>query len=699
MASVTPFARRWAAALSGAAPTSAAGPDLAVELRGSAARVVEAVRTGDADPALGREIGAALIACGHRIGAVIGPTVQALVTSFADEDPDRVGAVAAAVAEGVSAAQREHLLGEQEDMQRAAVAAVRVAVAEQRISQARFGALFAQAAVGIGIVDEQGRVLEANLAWADMMGYPVEEMRGRPMHALVQPGSDPAALLRFRELLTGGRDQFRLEFTHEDRNHRRLELDLSVSRVRTPEGDPDFLVGVAVDVTDRRRLQDRLWHEARHDPLTQLPNRTLFFERLEEWLAEVDDQGQVGMCYIDLDGFKNVNDSLGHETGDLLLVRVAERLTAAVAGPTTVLARLGGDEFGLICRPADPPTVDGLAGRVLAALVEPITLAGRELSVSASVGVVDTSTAGAATDVLMRAADISLYQAKALGRGRWERHDPLHNARQVTRHTLATEMSAALARGEFLLQYQPLVSLPDGAVRRAEALVRWQHPRLGLLQADAFVPLAEDSDLIVPLGRWVLESACRQAGEWYRRFPGAGVGINVNVSVHQLRHPGLADEVHGMLARSGLPPHLLHLELTESAVLGDAHGPLDALVDLAVAGVGLAIDDFGTGYSNLAHLGRLPFSELKLAGSFLAATPRRDRANAMIIPAVISLAHSLGLTVTAEGVETAQQADRLRALDCDTGQGWYFGRPGSAPDFTRILASARHVGSGDVEAS
>jgi EAL domain-containing protein (putative c-di-GMP-specific phosphodiesterase class I) len=356
---------------------------------------------------------------------------------------------------------------------------------------------------------------------------------------------------------------------------------------------------------------------------------------------------------------------------------------------------LGGDEFGVICRPVESTEQGALAERILAGVAEPITLDGRELTVSASVGVVDTSTAGAATDVLMRAADISLYMAKARGRGRWERHDPLHNARQVARHTLATEMAAALAHGEFLLEYQPLVSLQDGEVRRVEALLRWRHPRLGLLQTDDFVPIAEDNDLITPLGLWVLQDASRQASEWYRRFPEAGVGVNVNVSVRQLRDPSFADEVRTVLAGSGLPPQLLHLELTESAVLGDAHGPLDVLEDVAAAGVRLAIDDFGTGYSNLAHLGRLPVSELKLAGSFLAATPSEDQANLKIIPAVISLAHSLGLTVTAEGVETAQQANRLRALSCDQAQGWFFGRPVAAEEISRILAAARPQPSPD----
>lgn len=695
MTSITRFAGHWASALAGATPAWGPVPDLAAGLHELAAEVVEAIRTGTVDPGVGRDIGVALIARGYRTVAAIGPTVQAVITSFADEDVHRVGSVAAWIATGVATAQRELLLAEQEDMHRAAVAAVRVAEAEQRISEARFRALFTHAAVGIGVVDAHGHVLDGNRTWAAMMGYSIDEMRGRPIQALVQAGSDPVAMVRLREVLGGLRDHFRLEFTHEDRHGRRLEMDLSVSRVTTSGGEPDFVVGIAIDITDRRRLQESLWHEARHDPLTLLPNRQLFFERLEEWLAQAG-RGPVGLCYVDLDCFKSVNDSLGHEIGDQLLVRVAERLSAAVAGTGGLLARLGGDEFGVISRPADPGELGALAERILAGLAEPITLDGRELTVSASVGVVDTTTAGTATDMLMRAADISLYTAKARGRGRWESHDPLRDARQVTRHTLATEMAAALAHGEFLLEYQPLVSLQDGEVRRVEALVRWRHPRLGLLQTDDFITIAEDNDLIVPLGLSVLEDACRQADEWYRRFPDAHVGVNVNVSVRQLRDEGFADEVRAVLARTGLPPQLLHLELTESAVLGDAHGPLDVLGDIAAAGVRLAIDDFGTGYSNLSHLSRLPVSELKLAGSFLNVAPYGAQTNMKIIPAVISLAHSLGLTVTAEGVETAQQVNELRELSCDTAQGWFFARPGSAEEINRILtaAQASHTADG-----
>jgi PAS domain S-box-containing protein len=719
---VARFSRRWAAALATSGRVMGTVDEVAAALRPLTLRLALAVRDGGADGDLGRDVGATLMRHGYGSTAVIGPTVDVLLDAFVSElgagltgdaEPTgrpaavlraRAGALAAAIATGFAEITRDHALAAQEELQRAALASVRTAEAERRTSEARFRALFTQAAVGIGIIDMTGRVIDGNAAWGDQMGFSVDEMRGRHMTELVQPGSAPEAMVHFTSLLTGARDAFRLEFRHASADGRLLFLDLSVSRVRGGGSQPDFLVGVAVDVTERKRLEERLWHEARHDPLTGLPNRTLFFERLGHVLSEPVAAGKrrpVGICYIDLDGFKSINDGLGHDVGDRLLVRVAERLRAAVSAPGSLLARLGGDEFGIItdgigtppARPADGATgTPGTPGDpadqarlVLDALADPMTVDGRELTVSASVGVVDTISAGTDADALMRAADISLYQAKSRGRGRWERHDPLAAGHQVTRHALATEMAAALTRGEFFLEYQPLVSLTDGTVRRVEALVRWRHPRLGLLHPDEFVGMAEENGHITALGRWVLTTACRAGYEWYRRFPAAGIGVNVNVSVAQLHDTGLAGHVRDTLAETGLPPHLLYLELTESAVLGEEAGPVDALTGLAASGVRLVIDDFGTGYSNLVHLTRLPASELKIAGSFLKPSPGGSTANDKIVNAIVGLAHSLGLTVTAEGVETTAQADRLRALHCDTAQGWLFASPAAQDAITELI--------------
>ncbi len=694
-AAVARFARRWAQALVGddGAPDDA--PAVAAELRPLVTRLARVVGTDRPDEALARDVADVVLSRGQATAAVVGPTLLVLLDGLIDDFAGVPGwcgvevarvrgfAVAARVAEALTEAVRGRTLDAQEQMHRAALAAVRTAERDRRRSEARFRALFDQVSAGIGIISTSGLVVDGNETWARQMGHPLETMRGRSIADLVTPGSDPLALTRIRELLSGGRESFRLEFTHVHHDGRPHVLDLSVSRVHAGDGEPDFVVGVAVDVTERKRLEDRLWHESRHDPLTGLPNRTMFFECLAATLDAPDRSSRIGVCYLDLDGFKIVNDGLGHDVGDRLLVRVARRLETALAARGTLLARLGGDEFGIL--------VDGgateHAQRVLEALGAPFTVDRRELAVSASVGVVETTCADTDAQELMRAADISLYQAKARGRGRVELHDPRVDADHLSRHALATEVAAALNRGEFFLVYQPLVGLADGTVRSAEALLRWRHPQLGLVPPDRFIRMAEETGHIGVLGRWALTTACRAAQQWRRRVPDVPLGVDVNVAVGQLHDPELPAQVAGILADTGLPPELLRLELTESAVLGEAPGPRDALVELAGSGVGLVIDDFGTGYSNLAHLTRLPVSGLKVASSFVGPGTGEGRAHDKILPAVVSLAHSLGLGVTAEGVETAAQADLLRTLRCDTGQGWYLGVPMPADELVEFAAA------------
>ncbi|MDQ1288303.1 MAG: hypothetical protein QG622_1868 [Actinomycetota bacterium] len=683
---VTRFSTLWAQTLVDGGTVAGTVAEVTGELEPIALRLAGALAE-DAGTAIGHEIATALADLGYPLTEIVASTVTVLLGDavlLTGHDTGRLRALIGAVAEGLAKVASERTLAEQEERQQATLTAVRASEVNRRTTEARFLALFEQTAAGIGIATTSGYVIEGNAAWAAMLGCTPEEMRGRKVMDLVGPGGSPEVLTRYREMLAGECDQFRIEATHRSLDGRTMDLDLSISRVRGDDPAQDFVVGVAIDITERKKLQNRLWYEARHDALTGLPNRTLFLERLAGLLAGPRPPVQFGLCYLDLDSFKSVNDGLGHEVGDRLLIRVADRLREATAGSGGLLARLGGDEFGVLVEGC--ATLNQVADQVLASLVPPFVIDGRELTVSASVGVVDTVTATPEADALMQAADISLYLAKSRGRGRWERHDPRRNALQVTRATLATEMSSALARGEFFLEYQPLVSLDDGRVRRVEALVRWRHPRLGLLQPDEFIEIAEESGHIVPLGGWVLRTACQQAHEWHHRFPDAEVGVNVNVAVGQLYDPHLLDYVRDTLEETDLPSRLLHLELTESAVLGDTHGPLTVLTGLAATGVRFAIDDFGTGYSNLVRLGRLPACELKIAGSFLQRTPGDEPVNDKILPAIISLAHSLGLTVTAEGVETRPQAERLRLLGCDAAQGWFFGRPLPSDEITRLIA-------------
>jgi diguanylate cyclase (GGDEF)-like protein len=442
-----------------------------------------------------------------------------------------------------------------------------------------------------------------------------------------------------------------------------------------------------------RALRDseaRFRHQATHDPLTDLPNRTLFTERLAAAIDEPDRGAErVGVCFLDLDRFKVINDSLGHQVGDLLLVTVADRLRRILG--EHLVARLGGDEFViLVQRTGCTDDVVKVAEAALAAVSEPALIAGHELTVSASIGIVERQVAGTNPVELMRAADSTLHWAKAAGGARWSLFDADRNRRDLARYALSAAIPTALDRGEFYLDYQPLTSLRDGTVLGMEALVRWRHPELGVLRPDSFIGLAEETGLIVRLGGWVLAEACREAESWSADRAAAPF-VSVNLAVRQVHRPGLVQEVRGLLQRTGLPPERLQLEITESTMMSTAEEPVRALRILADLGVRIAIDDFGTGYCNLAYLRDLPVTELKVAGEFVAglrATPvdPASRTDERILASLVSLAHALGLTVTAEGVETAGQAERLRAIGCDAGQGWHFGRP-APPE--RILERVR----------
>jgi diguanylate cyclase (GGDEF)-like protein/PAS domain S-box-containing protein len=694
------FARRWVAALGGTSDAPMAPP----QLHGFLERLTRDLATAmfdDTVEATAEEVAAALIEANFHTTTALRRTIEVFADGFLDElrgEPGaddevklraRLGQLLGGLSAGFAQALRERTRSEQEALQRAALRAVRLADRDRRVVEARFRAVFADAAVGIGMVDLGGRVIDVNGAFARMLGYAPEEIRGRTVGEIIGSAGHGPTSSRYLDLLSGGRDHFRTETTRVRPDGSRLVLDLSMSMVRDDDSAPSFLIGVALDITDRRKLQDQLWHESRHDALTGLPNRTLFAERLAERLAEPA-CGRLGLSFLDLDGFKDVNDSLGHAVGDQLLVAVARRLEEAVAQGDRLVARLGGDEFVVLdddC--VGEAAVIGPAEAILAALREPFHVGGRELTISASIGVVDSRAVGTDPQALMRAADITLYRAKAEGKSRLARYDPRDSARQITQHTLATALPAALSRQEFFCDYQPIVALADGRLRGVEALIRWRHPHLGIVGPNQFIPVAEETGHITAVGRWVLAAACRQASEWAAAHPTLTCYISVNVAVGQLRRPGLVDDVMEVLTARGLPPERLQLELTESAVLGDDRGPVDELRRLADAGVRLAIDDFGTGYANLAYLTRLPVRQVKLAGEFLkplrtghSVDPKHDR----LLTAVITLAHDLGLSVTAEGVEHQAQADRLRTLGCDAAQGWLFGQPGPAEEVGRMIA-------------
>ncbi|MEU3608163.1 EAL domain-containing protein [Streptomyces sp. NPDC035033] len=602
-----------------------------------------------------------------------------------------------AMATGYAQALRERTRAEQEAIARSALAARSAAEIALHATESRFRAVFDGAAIGIGIADLDGRVVEVNDTMTRMFGGVEAQVRSRNVSEWVHPEDGPHVWRLYEELVRGEREQYRVEKPYYRSDGTVLWTNLTVSLLRDAEGRPQYQLALMEDITERRLLHLRLRYEATHDALTGLPNRTLFFERLEKALAPgpSGENGRFGLCYLDLDGFKAINDSLGHSVGDRLLVEVADRLQACATGPGEMVARLGGDEFvALTTGSGGERDATALADRILAALATPVGVDGRELAVRGSLGVVEGPAGERTPAEVLRSADITMYRAKSAGGNRFALADPEADARAITRHGLTTALPTALERGEFFIEYQPLVHLDDGSVHGAEALVRWSHPQHGVLGPDRFIPLAEDTGLIVPLGRWVLQEAVRQARSWQVPGPGPGgpLRVNVNLSPTQLHHPRLVADTVDVLERAGLEPGALCLEVTESALIGADEDLLKPLRQLAEMGVDIALDDFGTGYSNLANLRRLPVSVLKLDRSFTRGMQQHpvDPVDLKIVEGIVSLAHSLELAVTVEGVETAAQAERLREIGCDTAQGWYYARPG-APDRIHSLVLADAV--------
>ncbi|MBA8827682.1 diguanylate cyclase (GGDEF)-like protein/PAS domain S-box-containing protein [Saccharopolyspora lacisalsi] len=694
------FAAAWAQALVGTSYVPMTSAEVEEHLRGHTDRLVEVLLSEPLDTAAADAVGADLVAMHFTSAASLSGTITTIGARMLPllglgEDAtlrDRVSTIQAVICSGFMQAVRKRTLDEQEAIRQAVLDARDAVEQALRTSEARFRTIFSEAAIGIGIADTEGRIIEGNASLRRILGRTADELRSTTVHDLMESDDIEAVWHWYQQLIRGECDQYRVEkqFTRPDGG--RSWTELIVSLVRDEEGLPLYQVALVEDVTDRKLLQDRLRHQALHDPLTGLPNRALFLERLEEALGDGDvaenpDERRVALCYMDLDSFKVVNDSLGHLVGDELLTTVGNRLAESISGPDRLVARMGGDEFLILLQGSrGAEQAVELAEQALATLVDPIHIDGQELSVSASIGIVERPTREQTPVGLMRDADVTLYWAKAEGKDRWTLFDTERSATEVAQFRLSASMPAALEHEEFYVEYQPLVGLRAEDVAGVEALVRWWHPELGRLGPDRFIGLAEETGLIVSLGRWVLRQACYQAKYWQEEFGAAAPFVSVNLAVRQSRDPQLVADVAEILHETGLDPGKLQLELTESAIMSTADEPLEALRELARMGVRIAIDDFGTGYSNLAYLRHLPVHELKVAGSFMEGIrdDEPDPVDEHIVRTLVELAHTLGLTVTAEGVETREQARRMAVIGCETGQGWFFARPGT-PDAIRSL--------------
>jgi diguanylate cyclase (GGDEF)-like protein len=438
------------------------------------------------------------------------------------------------------------------------------------------------------------------------------------------------------------------------------------------------------DITEWRNAQAQIAHMARHDPLTDLPNRTMLGEAMEQALRRVARNQQVAVLCLDLDHFKDVNDSLGHPVGDNLLKVVGKRIGDCIRESDT-LARLGGDEFAVLQVETSNQLTDpaALASRLVDVLSVPYEISGHQVVIGVSIGVSVAPADSTDSNQLLKNADMALYRAKADGRGTYRFFEPEMDARAQERRALELDMRAALVRGEFELYYQPIHELDGGRILAFEALARWNHPKRGMIMPDDFIPLAEQTGLILPLGEWVLRTACLEAASWPH-----DIGVAVNLSAVQFKGRILVATVVGALSASGLKPQRLELEITESVLLQDCTGTLAILHSLRNLGVRIAMDDFGTGYSSLSYLRSFPFDKIKIDRSFVHELATREDSMA-IVRAVAGLGRSLGICTTAEGVETEEQLTLLRSEGCTEVQGYLFSAPRPAADVERLLAEER----------
>ncbi|MBM3547701.1 MAG: EAL domain-containing protein [Alphaproteobacteria bacterium] len=461
--------------------------------------------------------------------------------------------------------------------------------------------------------------------------------------------------------------------------------------VRDGLGRATRIAGSLTDITDRKNQEARALHNALHDPLTQLPNRALFLDRVAQAMARARRAGKTSFAVLslDLDRFKLVNDSLGHHRGDDLLIAVGARLTDLV-GPGQTVARQGGDEFAvLIEEVAGPVEARALAERLLAELGKPLAVDGRQLVVTGSVGLTLYESAYERAEDMMRDAELAMYRAKSLGKARAELFHPSLHSHALHLLTLENDLRLAIGRKELLLFFQPVVSLKTGRIAGFESLVRWRHPRRGLLGPGEFITLAEETGLIGEIGAWVLEEACRCMRNWQGRYPSEPpLTVSVNLSIRQFNQIDLVTEIVETLARSGWRPGKLKLELTETALMQNATRAAHILTQLKAAGIGVSLDDFGTGYSSLSYLHALPFDTLKIDKAFVSGMSH-ERSKLEIVRAILLLAHNLKMDVVAEGVETIEQLAQLRALDCEYAQGYLFAPPLDAEAADKLLFESR----------
>lgn len=537
-----------------------------------------------------------------------------------------------------------------------------------------------------------GCITTWNNGAAKIYGYSADEIVGKSVKILAPPGREQE-VIDLLAVVEGGKSVVHYETTRRRKDGRQIEVSLSLSPIRDADGVIRGISTIARDITERKAAERQIEHLAYYDLLTQLPNRRLLLDRLQQALAGSARSRQGGaLLFIDLDNFKILNETCGHDVGDRLLVEVAQRLVASVRDGDTV-ARLGGDEFVVMledlgeCAQEAAAQAKDVGESILSSLNRPYTIAGRVQHSTPSIGITLFTDRDDSVDELLKQADIAMYQAKSAGRNTLRFFDPEMQAALASRAVLEAELRLGIRDGQFILHYQPQVDSACGIIG-AEALLRWVHPERGMVSPTQFIPLAEETGLILPIGQWVLETACAQLKTWAGDARTRDLRLAVNVSARQFRQDGFVDQVTRALANAEAPATRLKLELTESLVLDDVEDTIKKMQALQQLGVGFSMDDFGTGYSSLSYLTRLPLDQLKIDQSFVRNLPDNPN-DAAVAQAIITLARSLELAVIAEGVETEAQRAFLDQHGCPTYQGYLFSRPVLLAQFEQLLAGHR----------
>lgn len=614
---------------------------------------------------------------------VLEATIRLLCNDFRsilrpNEDPDataRIAAAAGALAAGYSEALRDHGTAEREFTTLAVVDELDRAEAALQASLRRFRTVFESAAIGIVIANLDGRLEQTNPALSRILHYTAEEFRERPLASFVHPEDLPVVRAEYERLIEGQIEWYRAEIRLIRRDGDPVWVQITASLVRDAEDRPAYWITMVENLTDTKMLVRSLTHQSLHDELTGLPNRAQFLRRLETILAPPERPARIALWYLDLDGFKVVNDSLGHVTGDAVIQTIAQRLRSAL-DEDMVVARVGGDEFAGIVEDASCGSeLELILNRILDEIGRTIYRGPHEISMSASIGVVDQDTEGLAAAELLRAANLTLHWAKSDGKGHWTPYDEERNRRDRARFRLAVELPSALRDGQFELSVQPVLRLADETPIALNALVHWQHPDRGLLEGADFLDVAAETGLTVPLGRWTLQEACREAGRTRRAGTGdrSDIAVSVRLSSRQAKNQNLVRDVLDAIKDGGVPASALHLWLDAADLLGAANEDVrEAMGVITELGVGLVVANFGLPPLPTAAFGALPIAAVELAPGYLPARTVRDAPQGEEwFARLVAAAHHYTATVIVGGVATSEDAELLRRVGSDAAYGPY----------------------------